>query len=200
MRIPPPPGAEFGRRLLSARMSSTVSGVARGSRRVLRAGWASPGGSDRWKGRTRRMDERNQAQGGRSESSWLMCGSLECASNAANQLQSILLSLQQTHMLTCVQSTCTELCYSVTMNSLIQNQTLLKSTVRLMQVHRQQGGACCHWLKLKMCTSTSQLVGHAQHTTKDMRHETSARRAHVHKNSTHCSFSWLSQLLASGSV
>jgi hypothetical protein len=65
------------------------------------------------------MDERNQALGGRGESSWLMCGSLEPASNAANQLQSILLSLQQSHMLTGVQSTCTELRSSVTMHSLI---------------------------------------------------------------------------------
>jgi hypothetical protein len=55
------------------------------------------------------MDERNQELGGRGESSWFMCGSLECASNAANQLQSILLSLQQSYLLTGVQSTCTEL-------------------------------------------------------------------------------------------
>jgi hypothetical protein len=55
------------------------------------------------------MDERNQALGGRGESSWLTFGSLEPASNAANQLQSILLSLQQSHMLTGVQSTCIEL-------------------------------------------------------------------------------------------
>jgi hypothetical protein len=40
------------------------------------------------------MDERNQALGGRGESSWLVGGSLERASSVATQLQSIL-SLQQ---------------------------------------------------------------------------------------------------------
>ena len=62
------------------------------------------------------------------------------------------------------------------------------------------GWCLCHWLKLKLCTSTLWLAGHAHRTAKKMHHEASTRRAHIHRNFTRCSSSWLRQLLACSSV
>jgi hypothetical protein len=61
----------------------------------------SPGGSDRRKGRTRRIDARIQALAGRRKSSWDKRSALARASSAANQLQSMssLEQLQCCHIL-----------------------------------------------------------------------------------------------------